>query len=206
MPSAGLNDGLLQCMDLFKMYWVLSDIVQNESIYHNINHSSQITTESGLSDEINSNSNSKINDISTEKTIKFSDVTIREIYGDLIKFMNNPDISIKEFRPSFGYHRRCFRILCDELKLQHKLVFLEMGGTKEKRTKEKGDHFLKNMDGGVRVWKLEGSERIEPPSLEEILRKDALRGQNRRFDMSPYKWTEVSAHLLCLPSRTLGKD
>ena len=86
--------------------------------------------------------------------------------------------------PAPGYHRRIFRHLCDELGFRHTVV--ELIGEKSGGV---GDTY------GIKVWKHQGAYgtgRLTPPTLNEIMSKDARRGNKyKRFDNPPKHWQVV---------------
>ena len=108
------------------------------------------------------------------------DSFLRSSYDELVGFLRQSDSKTLVSRPTPGAHRRVFRILCDELGLRHKL-----------------GKFEESADEVVRVHKEVGSSSgSAPPTLEDILRADARRGNLRRkFDGSPPHWNVVLKHL-----------
>ena len=57
----------------------------------------------------------------------------------------------------------------------------------------------------VRVWKIDGHVyNVVPPSLAEILRLDAKKGSDRKFDAEPYLWEVAKSQRALLCERKSG--
>ena len=108
------------------------------------------------------------------------DHLLKSSYDELVAFMTQNETKSMISRPSPGYHRRAFRILCDELGLRHKL-----------------GKFEESRNDVVRVWKESGGgSSSAPPTLHDLLLADSRRGNAmRRFDGVPPHWPAVVKQL-----------
>lgn len=104
MELAGLREGPLHCMDLFKMYWVLA---------HRLRHMS------GGAMEANSNRRA---DNLTPPSLPRIDNSYKWAYDELVNLANNPFANEATFTPQPGNPRRIFRTLCDELGFRHRIL------------------------------------------------------------------------------------
>ena len=59
----------------------------------------------------------------------------------------------------------------------------------------------------VRVWKIDGHVyNVVPPSLAEILRLDARKGMDRKFDSEPFLWEVAKSQLAVLCDQKGGSS
>jgi hypothetical protein len=222
LNKLGINDGPLQCMNLFKMYWVLNYRVKNmPSTFSSLlsqptppfSESSEVTSimeqtfkylhepATSIKNEVNvpldqdeyfgtrddyfqSNSIEKSSDTNVDiiGNVTLIDLMTKQCYNDLMHFIKDSSRTSSTFNPTKGNFRRLFRILCDELGLQHKVT--------NKINSENGQEIL------IKVWK-SSNTLMDPPSLEEVIRRDCQRAEERRkFDGEQANWNLIASHLM----------
>ena len=201
-PGRAFLSGPVKNVAFLKMYWVLC---------HRVNRQGGVETRTGgrvepkedrggLKAEAMSDSYPRHryapSDDSLSNKEALTDTYLRNSYNQLAEFMADKESQSMTCSPAPGYHRRVFRYLCDELRLRHNVVELlheKAGGM--------GDTH------GVRVWKdvRDGHHEV-PPTLSELLNRDARRGHRlRRFDGHPNHWSQIEEYLNSLDSHTLSE-
>lgn len=223
LNKLGMNEGPLQSMDLFKMYWVLnyrirfmpstSSSILSQSTSASSSSSSEVTSimeqtfkflhEPAVSikndvnvpleqdefygtrdDYFQSNAREQSSDKNDEidGNILLIDSITKQCYNDLINFIKDSSRTSSTFKPAKGKSRRLFRILCDELGLQHKVS--------NKTNLENEQEII------IKVWKSTNT-MMDPPSLEEVIRRDCQRPENnRKFDGEQANWNLIASHLM----------
>lgn len=206
--AASILGSPLKGVEFLKLYWVLAHRVEQASLTSRpSSHSAQVYSPSsssgtgttgGLAAESVSDSFPRMEYIEdareqgsggVDESIAnlHCDPAVVSSYGQLVAFMADESAKQMSSSPAPGYHRRTFRYLCDALGLRHQVVELlseKSGGV--------GDTY------GVKVWKQDIRRMgIKPPSLSEILLRDAQKGPAmRRFTPPPRHWDFIASALV----------
>jgi len=192
--------GSVSNVAFFKMYWVLCHRVNR--VGNALSSSGTSERRGGLRSEAISDSYPRQkyatsdNSEASSAADSSSDEYLQQSYNQLVAFMADKGATSMTSSPAPGYHRRVFRYLCDELRLRHSVVELL-----EEKSGGMGD------TKGVRVWKDdEEGWQHHPPSLPELLYRDARKGHKlRRFDGHPQHWDKIEDYFASLDAHTLSE-